>query len=98
MSNLSEKSRVPVGWLISGIATAVVLGIAIGAAHLRLEYAERRVNEIADSKDAEAAVHHQHDIRITRLEDKFSDIDKKLDRIDFKLDRMTQPVRSAGGK
>jgi hypothetical protein len=81
MSDLNDKTKIPIAWAATIILSVIGMAFNAGVAHYRLGTVEGKVVEIEKASVT-------RELKIQKLEITLSNIEKTVESIDRKLDRM----------
>lgn len=82
---INQSTHVPLGWVLSGVGALLVLAATAGSAHWRLGEAEKDVETLHMTVHAMQAERDTLFLRLQRVEDSTTRIEKVVERIEAKL-------------
>ena len=88
MSDINEKTKLPLSLVITIVTLAVGLAFNIGVSHLRLQNLEKQWDQFRGSSMTTQTKRQDMEMKIQRLDITLDNINKRLESIDRKLDRM----------
>ena len=88
MSDINEKTKLPLSLVITIVTLAVGLAFNIGVSHFRLQNLEKQQDQFRSSSLTTQTKRQDMEMKIQRLDITLDNINKRLESIDRKLDRM----------
>lgn len=88
MSDINQKTRIPLGWAVTIIVTVISVAFNAGIAHFRLQNLQKQWQEYKVSRVDSQRGFREQQLKLQRLDLTLDNISKRLESIDRKLDRM----------
>jgi peptidoglycan hydrolase CwlO-like protein len=88
MSDINEKTKLPLGWAVTIMATVMSVAFTAGTAHLRLQNIEEQVKRYQEAQASHDHLDAEHELKLQRLDINLTNINDKLENISKKIDEL----------
>lgn len=92
MSDIEEKTKIPLTWAAIIVSTVIGLAFNAGMAHFRLQSLETEWDKFRVREEDHRKLDSEHDLKIQSLDINMANIANKLTSIDGRLERIQEKM------